>query len=97
MQIAKVIGTVIATRKDEKLEGTKLLVVQSVNVDGTPKGGSVLCAIDSVGAGPEEIVLVTSGSSARLTEVTNGKPVDAVIVAIVDTIETEGIVRYNKA
>ncbi|MBF0312965.1 MAG: EutN/CcmL family microcompartment protein [Oligoflexia bacterium] len=95
MQIAKVIGTVVSTKKDAKFDGLKLLLVQAADVEGAAKGG-VLCAIDAVGAGVGEVVLLTTGSSARLTDVTENRPVDTVVVAIVDMIETEGKIRYNK-
>ncbi len=86
MILGKVIGTVWATRKDEKLVGMALQIVQEVELDHKPKAKFVV-AVDSVGAGVGEIVLVAQGSSARQTEVTNGKPVDAVIMAIVDKLD----------
>ena len=95
MQIGKVVGTVVATNKDPKLEGLKLQVVKYVDVDGKPTG-SLVVAADSVGAGFGEIVLVASGSSARQTNITEGKPVDAVIMAIVDLLEVDGQNRYSK-
>jgi microcompartment protein CcmK/EutM len=95
MNVGMVVGTVVSTNKDHKLEGLKLQVVKYVDVDGKPTGSMVVAA-DSVGAGVNEIVLVASGSSARQTSVTDGKPVDAVIMAIVDTLEVGGDIRYNK-
>jgi microcompartment protein CcmK/EutM len=92
MFLAKVIGNVVATAKNEKFEGMKLLFLQPyIHQDGAlvPSGSSVV-AIDSVGAGPGECVLFTQGSSARLTETTKESPVDAVIVGIVDSIEVNG-------
>ena len=86
MILAKVVGTVWATRKDEQLVGMKLQLVQPVNLDYSLKPGFVV-AVDSVGAGVGEIVLVVQGSSARQTELTRNKPVDAVITAIVDTLD----------
>lgn len=95
MTLGKVTGTVVATQKDEKLVGSKLMIVQDVNLDGeTEKQYTV--AVDAVGAGIGEIVLVATGSSARQTSVTSNKPVDAVVMAIVDTIEVSGEVRYMK-
>ena len=76
MQFARVIGNVVCTRKDDKLTGTKLLMVQPVSVEGEPKGNQ-LVAIDAVGAGEGELVLIVSGSSARQTKRTEGNPVDA--------------------
>lgn len=95
MQIGKVVGTVVATNKDEKLEGIKLLIIEYVNTQGEPNGNLVI-ASDSVGAGVGEIVLVACGSSARQTKITEGKPVDAVIMAIVDILEVGGETRYSK-
>lgn len=96
MVIGRVVGTVVATQKDAGLSGTKLLLVQAVDPgDMRPKGGTVV-AVDSVGAGEGEIVLYTSGSSARQTKATEAKPVDAVIVAIVDSVEVEGKTVYQK-
>lgn len=86
MLVGKVIGTVVSTRKDPKLEGLKMLVVQQTDLTGSPKGGQVV-AIDSVGAGIGEVVLCASGSSARQTESTQNRPVDTVVMAIVDQIE----------
>lgn len=86
MILGKVIGTVWATRKDDKLNGLKLQIVRPLNLDLTPKEGFVV-AVDSVGAGAGEVVLVVQGSSARQTVVTEGKPVDATIMAIVDKLD----------
>ena len=95
MIIGRVVGTCVATRKDEKLEGMKLLVVQQTDVMGKNAGG-VVVAVDSVGAGLHEIVLMASGSSARQTQTTQNKPVDAVIMGIVDTLELNGEVTFRK-
>ncbi len=86
MLLGKVVGTVWATRKDEKLTGFKLLVVRHVELNYKLKNSYVV-AVDSVGAGTGEIVLVTTGSSARQSELTAGKPVDAVISAIIDKLD----------
>ena len=92
MFIAKVVGNVVATQKNEKLLGMKLLLIQPyVSKDGELQAsGSSVVAVDSVGAGVGECVLFTQGSSARLTPVTKDAPVDAVIVGIVDAVEVEG-------
>src|SRR5258708_1671927 len=95
MLIGRVVGTCVATRKDEKLEGMKLLVVQQTDSLGKESGPTVV-AVDSVGAGVGEVVLFASGSSARQTQLTQNKPVDAVIMAIVDTLELSGEVTYQK-
>ena len=95
MTLGKVTGTVVATQKDEKLVGSKLMIVQDVNLSGEVDRKYTV-AVDAVGAGIGEIVLVATGSSARQTQVTGNKPVDAVIMAIVDTVEVGGTVRYHK-
>jgi microcompartment protein CcmK/EutM len=89
MKLGKVIGTVVATRKDTSLEGTKLLVVENLTLDLKPEGGYVV-AIDAVGSGVGEVVLYASGSSARQTPATKDRPVDAVIMAIVDSFDAHG-------
>jgi microcompartment protein CcmK/EutM len=88
MILGRVIGTVWATRKDEQTVGMKFQIVREVELDYTPKSGFVV-AVDSVGAGVGEIVLVAQGSSGRQTELTRGKPVDAVIMAIVDRLDVD--------
>jgi microcompartment protein CcmK/EutM len=95
MQLAKVVGTVVASQKEPSLEGLKLLLVRAVDEEGR-ETGAFLVAADAVGAGPEEIVLIASGSSARQTRVTDKRPVDAVVMAIVDTCEVGGTVKYKK-
>ena len=94
MFIAKVIGNVVATQKNAKFTGMKLLVVQPYIVkDGKLiVSGSSVVAVDSVGAGVGECVLFTQGSSARLTPTTKDTPVDAVIVGILDVLEVDGAV-----
>lgn len=88
MLLGRVIGTVWATRKDEMTEGMKFQIVRAVDVDYKPQNSFVV-AVDSVGAGAGEIVLVAQGSSARMTWLTRDKPVDAVIMAIVDRLDIE--------
>jgi microcompartment protein CcmK/EutM len=95
MQIGKVVGTVVSTNKDEKLSSLSFQIVEYVDIDGKPLNNFVV-AVDSVGAGVGEIVLVASGSSARLTKTTEGKPVDAIIMAIVDILEIGGTKKYQK-
>jgi microcompartment protein CcmK/EutM len=87
--LAQVMGTVVSTRKDPALMTLKLLLVREVDAQFQPAGGFVVAA-DAVGAGEGELVLVAQGSSARLTEVSRDKPVDAVICGIVDTVERDG-------
>ncbi|MEK6242583.1 MAG: EutN/CcmL family microcompartment protein [Escherichia coli] len=96
MLIARVIGTTVSTIKDEKLTGRKLLVVQQT--DETGKGiGKPFVAIDSVGAGAGDLVLTASGSSARQTTITKDRPVDAVIMAVIDSLDVEGKTTYRKS
>ncbi len=89
MTLGKVIGTVWATKKDDQLVGMKLQLVQELDVDGTLKSRFIV-AVDSVGAGVGETVLFAQGSSARQTDLTRDKPVDAVITAIVDKLDVPG-------
>jgi microcompartment protein CcmK/EutM len=95
MILGRVVGTVVATRKEPTLEGLKLLVVRPCDVDGTP-GGAAVVAADAVGAGVGEVVLYCAGSSARQTEVTTNRPVDHTIMAVVDLVEMGGETWYTK-
>ena len=89
MKMGKVIGSVVATRKDPSLEGLKFLVVQNLDLD-LSRGSGYVIAVDSVGAGLNDIILYASGSSARQTTLTKDRPVDAVIMAIVDSYDADG-------
>ena len=89
MILGKVAGTVVATRKDERLEGFKLLVVQAVAPDGSPKDSYVV-AVDTVDAGVGEMVLLVSGSSARMACGCADRPVDAAVAGIVDAVDLSG-------
>ena len=95
MQIGKVVGTVVATQKDERLTGLRFMVVRQVTVDGAYTSNYVV-AVDAVGSGVGETVLYATGSSARQTVITDKRACDAVIMAIVDTWEVGGEVRYQK-
>lgn len=95
MLIGKVIGTVVSTAKDEKMQSLRLMVVRQLTIDGQESSGYVV-AVDAVGSGVGEVVLYASGSSARQTVLTDKRPVDAVIMAIVDTWEVDGQERYRK-
>ncbi|MBK6684522.1 MAG: ethanolamine utilization protein EutN [Deltaproteobacteria bacterium] len=95
MLIGKVIGTVVATKKEPTLEGLKLLLLKGADLEGNANGGVVVAA-DAVGAGIGELVLYAAGSSARQTVQTKDRPVDHVVMAIVDLIEAEGRTRYRK-
>lgn len=86
MLLARVVGTVVATRKDPRLVGNKLLVVRPIDPSGKAEGG-YLVAVDTVEAGAGETVLVVSGSSARMASGMKDCPVDAAIVGIIDAIE----------
>jgi microcompartment protein CcmK/EutM len=96
MILGKVVGTVVATQKDSGLEGFTLQIVQSVDTRSLEPEDSFLVAVDAIGAGEGEIVLCTSGSSARMTSRTEDSPVDAVIVAIVDSVEMDDTTTYRK-
>jgi microcompartment protein CcmK/EutM len=96
MVISKVVGSAVATVKDENLIGTKLLVVREADVTGQPIGKPVV-AIDTVDAGVGDLVLIAAGSSARQTNVTKDRPVDAVIMAVLDSLEVDGTVTYRKS
>jgi microcompartment protein CcmK/EutM len=95
MTLGKVVGTVVATRKEQTLDGLRFMLVRHVDAEGQETGGFVVAA-DAVGAGPGEMVLVAAGSSARQTQATNNRPVDAVIMAIVDTWEVGRETKYKK-
>ncbi|MHC1783483.1 MAG: EutN/CcmL family microcompartment protein [Anaerolineaceae bacterium] len=95
MLIARVIGSAVATIKDEKLIGRKLLIVRQTDEAGEPVGKPFV-AIDSVDAGTGDLVLTAAGSSARQTNQTKDTPVDAVIMAIIDSLEVQGKVVFRK-
>lgn len=95
MLIGKVVGSVVATRKDEKLANQKLLLVQVHDQHNKPKDQYVV-AVDSVGAGNDDLVLYATGSSARQTTQTEGRPCDAVIMAVVDSWDLGGDNVYEK-
>ena len=95
MYLARVIGTVVSTRKEPTVDGLKLLLIKQCDATGAPDG-AVLVAADAVGAGIGEVVLYASGSSARQTRATDNRPVDATIMAIVDQVEVAGELRYRE-
>ena len=95
MFVAKVTGSVVATQKVDSMVGRKLLVVEPYRIDADTRGqlkttGRTFVAVDTVGAGEGEFVLITQGSSARLTPETKNLPIDTVIVGIVDTVQVDG-------
>ncbi|MDR1389445.1 MAG: EutN/CcmL family microcompartment protein [Treponema sp.] len=87
MQIARVIGTVVSTNKSEKLNGLKLLLTRNIDLDSFEEKGAPVVSIDAVGAGEGEIVMTVSGSSSRQTALTENKPADNTIIAIIDYID----------
>jgi microcompartment protein CcmK/EutM len=93
--LAQVLGTVVSTRKDPGLVSLKLLLTRELDSSFKPTGNYVVAA-DAVGAGADEVVLLAQGSSARMTVVSREKPVDAVIVGIVDAVEIDGRDVYLK-
>jgi microcompartment protein CcmK/EutM len=95
MIIARVTGVVVATMKHESLVGCKLLIVQETDLAGTPKG-LPLVAVDAVDAGEGDLVLVAQGSAARQTEFTHDRPVDHLIMAVIDTLHAGGEVTFRK-
>jgi ethanolamine utilization protein EutN len=104
MFLARVTGNVVATQKDKALNGQKLLIVEPLNIkydDATKQPASLgntgraIVAIDVVGAGEDQLVLVVQGSSARMTDVTKNLPADAIIVGIIDSAEYAGKTFFN--
>lgn len=95
MRVARVIGSAVSTIKSESLRGSKLMLVQPASVTDELIGEPFV-AIDAVGAGVGELVLISEGSAARFTEFTTATPVDAVIMAILDSLEVEGKLTFRK-
>jgi carbon dioxide concentrating mechanism protein CcmL len=95
MQIAKVRGTVVSTQKDQSLTGVKFLLVQFIDEEGQPLAEYEIAA-DSVGAGLNEWVLVSRGSAARKLPGSEHRPLDALVVGIIDTVNLDGRSLYNK-
>lgn len=96
MQIAKVKGNVVSTNKTDKLLGLKLLIVVPIDLSTFEEKGQPVVAIDTVGAGIGEVVMLCSGSSSRQTALTENKPSDMAIVAIIDSIELNGQIIFRK-
>jgi ethanolamine utilization protein EutN len=88
MILARVVGTIVATRKDPRLDGKKLLIIKPITPEGKDEG-SYLIAVDSVGAGFRETVIAVTGSSARMADGCKDRPVDTAIIGIVDTISLD--------
>jgi microcompartment protein CcmK/EutM len=95
MHLGRVAGTLVASQKEALMSGLKFLVVRQIDDNNEETGGYVV-AVDAVGAGPGEVVMYASGSSARQTEMTRDRPCDAVIMAIVDSWDIGGDTRYHK-
>ncbi|MFT9495183.1 EutN/CcmL family microcompartment protein [Anaerosolibacter sp.] len=89
MKIGKIIGTVVATRKDERLTGHKLMITQGLDLEGNPEGDAVI-AVDTVGAGIGELVIFTTGTAARYAADKPQSPIDAAVVGIIDNIDVYG-------
>lgn len=96
MLLGKVVGTLVATRKEDSLEGLKFLVLKQLDMEGAETGGYRVAA-DAVGAGLGEVVLYATGSAARQTKYTHQRPCDGVIMAIVDQLEVDGKLTYDKS
>jgi microcompartment protein CcmK/EutM len=96
MLLARVIGTVVCTRKEPKIEGIKFLLLEKLDAATMQGKKDYVVAMDTVGAGLGEVVFYVAGSSARMTAVTDGRPSDASITAIVDTVELGGRPVYQK-
>jgi ethanolamine utilization protein EutN len=95
MIVAKVVGVAVASLKHDTLRTTKLLLVQPADARGN-SGGELFLAVDLVGAGEGELVVVSQGSSARLATGQNSSPIDAAIVGILDSLRFEGVISYRK-
>ncbi|HSM15512.1 MAG TPA: EutN/CcmL family microcompartment protein [Gemmatimonadales bacterium] len=96
MLLGRVVGTLVASQKEPSLDGLKLLVLSQLDIEGKATGGYRV-AVDAIGAGMGEVVLYATGSSARQTTVTEKRPCDGVIMAIVDVLEVGGETKYDKA
>jgi microcompartment protein CcmK/EutM len=96
MVLARVVGTVVSTRKEPKIEGIKFLILEKINPETMQGLGDYVVAMDGVGANLGEIVFFVAGSSARMTSVTEGRPADATITAIVDAVDIRGEYVYHK-
>ncbi len=97
MLIARVRGTVVSTHKSPSMEGLRLLLLEKIDPATLAGKGDFVVAMDSVGANAGEVVFYVTGSSARLTEATKGRPTDATVIAVVDAIEKDGAYTYEKA
>lgn len=97
MVLARVIGSVVSARKEPKIEGITFLLLEKLDCETMKGKGDYLVAMDAVGAGPGEVVFYVAGSSSRMTSVTEGRPSDATVIAIVDLVDCKGRTVYRKA
>ena len=97
MTLARVKGTVVSTHKPSSMEGMRFLLLEKIDPVTLAGKGDYVVGIDGVGANAGEVVFYVTGSSARMTDVTKGKPADATIIAVVDTIEKDGDLTYQKS
>ncbi len=96
MQIARVVGNVVSTSKSEKLNGLKMLLVKPIDLETFEEKGNVIVAFDTVGAGEGEVVMLVSGSSSRQTALTENRPSDTAIIAIIDHIDLNHTRIFSK-
>jgi len=96
MVLAKVVGTVVSTQKEPNMEGIKLLLLEKIDPVSLKGKNDFVVSMDTVGAGNGEIVFYASGSGARQTSLTQGVPTDSSVVAIVDLIEKDGKITFQK-
>lgn len=97
MDLARVVGTVVSSHKSPKLEGLKFLLLEKLDAGTMKSKNDFVVSMDAVGANVGEVVFYVTGSSARMTPTTEGRPSDATIVAIVDNVEKGGKLLYNKS
>ena len=97
MVLARVVGTVVSTAKARQLSGSRLLMLEKVSFPTLKGGGDYVVALDAVGANFGELVFYVGGSSARMTDASTGKPSDATITAIVDSVDMNGVAVYRKS
>ena len=96
MNVGRVVGRAVSTHKDDKLVGTTLLLVEDLDAATGAGTGEVAIVADTIGAGAGDVVLVTHGSAARFTEATKDRPVDALVVGIVDAIRVSGADTFSR-
>ena len=95
MILGKVVGTVVSNKRADQIEAARYLLIDQCDQQGRGKN-DFLVALDLIGAGYEEIVLLSQGSAARQTTITDNRPMDAIIIGIVDLIDEQGNIVYKK-